>query len=159
MLRFFKRRSAIPTSSSQPPIQSKFEAAAATALKLRTEIVQSLKDTNVADRRATFDVVQRIASAGAAEYGIHQDTLLFGRRDKLPRERVILLLAMIKAFHEAVETKRDYAALTAVGYCQSMAILLLAGTEATGDQEETEFVLLKHAFGEQTDTIFLGLKR
>ena len=105
----------------------------------RRLVLRHLKrDANA--RGAIFEIAQRVAAAADKEYGISTDTLLFGGRGKLPREKVILLLAVVKAFHEAADARRDSIALSAVLYCQSMAILLLAGTEANNETDETEFI-------------------
>lgn len=135
-----------------------FEHLLADAAKLRDRVSEQLEGLSGIDRLTVLSTVHDLSRQMQQLYAVPLETLPFGTIHDVSFEQATMLVDELDRFYKDAEQHGNELAALAGAYCQSMALVCVAGALALCREQKTAFISLKHKFGQQTSSLLDSLE-
>jgi hypothetical protein len=135
-----------------------FERLLADAEELRDRVSEQLEGLSGIDRLTVLSTVQDLSRQMQQLYAVPLETLPFGTIHDVSFEQATMLVDELDSFYKDAEQHGNEVTALASAYCQSMALVCVAGALALGREQKVAFISLKHKFGQQTSRLLDSLE-
>lgn len=140
------------------PSEPTLERLLADAAELRERVSEKLEGLSGKDRLKVLSQVYDISRQMHKLYDIPQETLPFGSIHEVSFEQATMLVDELDRFYNDAERDGNELAALAGAYCQSMALVCVAGALALGRHQKIAFISLKRQLGQQTSILLNSLE-